>query len=91
MIVDYNHSNDRAISLDNIEEKFRAFGMDTMTIDGHNQEGIFGALTYHSTKPVCIIANTIKGKGCSLMENNPEWHHKSPSDEEYYNIIDELC
>jgi len=90
VIVDYNHSNDRAISLDNIEEKFRAFGMDTMTIDGHNQEDILGALTYHSTKPVCIIANTIKGKGCSLMENNPAWHRKHPSNEELDIIMSEL-
>ena len=41
-------------------------------------------------KPLFLIANTIKGKGIKIMENNPEWHHKSPNDIEFENIIKEL-
>ena len=41
-------------------------------------------------KPVFILANTIKGKGIKFMENNHEWHHKSPNQEEYNMIINEL-
>lgn len=90
IILDYNHSNDRAILLGNVEEKFRAFGMDVLTINGHDHNEIVDALQYTSSKPVCIVANTIKGKGCAIMENNPSWHHKSPSDEEYAAIMNEL-
>jgi transketolase len=41
-------------------------------------------------KPLFLIANTIKGKGIELMENNPEWHHKSPNEIEFQQIIKEL-
>ena len=46
-------------------------------------------LNSKSQKPKVIIANTIKGKGISLMENNPEWHHKSP-DDTYNKLIKEV-
>ena len=41
-------------------------------------------------KPTIILANTIKGKGIKLMENNPEWHHKSPNRSELNKMIKEL-
>ena len=59
-------------------------------IDGHDHSQIESALTYHSAIPTCIIANTIKGKGISMIENNPEWHHKFPNEEEYQQIINKL-
>jgi transketolase len=90
VILDYNHSTDRAISLGNIDAKFIAFGMDTIIVNGHNQQEILDALQHKSMKPICIIANTIKGKGVSFMENNPAWHHKAPSDQEYAMITKEL-
>ena len=43
-----------------------------------------------SEKPLAIIANTIKGKGISFMENNPDWHHSSLSEEEYNQALKEL-
>ena len=51
--------------------KFDSFGWDVIEIDGHNHNEILNALTYSSTKPICVIANTIKGKGIPLIENNP--------------------
>jgi transketolase len=48
------------------------------------------SLSKPNTRPLCIIANTIKGKGISFIENNPEWHHKFPNNEEYQTIINEL-
>ena len=85
-IMDYNRSNDRALKLDNVLDKFKAFNWHCVEIDGHNEDEIFKALTTVSDTPVFVLANTIKGKGVNIMENNPEWHHKSPSDEEY-NLI----
>ena len=41
----------------------------------------------HINMPTFIVANTIKGKGISIMENNPEWHHKYPTDEQLKEIL----
>ena len=85
-----NHSTDRAVELGDLDAKFKAFGWDTKIIDGHNQNEILLALNNRSDKPTCIIANTIKGKGIEMIENNPEWHHKFPNEEEYKLIINNL-
>ena len=89
-IMDYNHSNDRALKIDNVIDKFKSFNWCCIEIDGHNENEILKALETVSDKPVFILANTIKGKGCDIMENNPEWPHKSPTEEEYKIIIDNL-
>lgn len=90
-IMDYNRSNDRALKIDNIIKKFESFNWNCLEIDGHNNEEIFKALNTESNqKPIFIVANTIKGKGCKIMENNPEWHHKTPNEEEYKKILKEL-
>ena len=89
-IIDFNHSTDRAVDLGNLSMKFKSFGWDVIEIDGHDHDQIKTALTYHSTKPICIIANTIKGKSIPIVENNPEWHHKFPNEEEYQLIINNL-
>jgi transketolase len=89
-IMDYNHSNDRALKIDNVIDKFKSFNWDCIEIDGHNKNEILNALETVSDKPIFILANTIKGMGCNIMENNPEWHHKSPTEEEYKIIIDNL-
>jgi len=86
-IMDYNHSNDRALNIHNPMEKFKSFGWDCIEIDGHNFEEIENSLKYNSDKPIFILANTIKGKGVKIMENNPEWHHKSPTKEELEKIL----
>lgn len=89
-IVDYNHSGDRALKLGDLKKKFKSFGWDTISINGHCHEEIYKALTKKSDKPIAIIANTIKGYGSKIMENNPEWHHKSPDQEELEKILKEL-
>jgi transketolase len=90
-IMDYNHSNDRALKLDDVISKFKSFNWDCYVIDGHNQEEIFEILQKKSNnQPMFILANTIKGKGCYIMENNPEWHHKVPTELEYNKILEML-
>ena len=90
-IVDYNHSNDRSIVWGKLEDKFREFGWNTAIIDGHNHEAIYEILNDSQTeKPLAVIANTIKGKGCKSIENNPAWHHRSPNEEELKMLIEEL-
>lgn len=90
-ILDYNHSNDRALLLEPILKKFESFGWNPIEVDGHSHEELWKVfMNLSKDKPTFILANTIKGKGCSIMENNPEWHHKSPSDSEYSEIIKNL-
>jgi len=89
-LLDHNHSTDRALDIGNVLAKFQSFGWDCIEIDGHSTEDIKKAIQTKSNKPVFILCNTIKGKDCSVMENNPEWHHKIPSEEQYINIINKL-
>jgi len=59
-----------------IADKFRAFGFEVSEIDGHQHDAIETALRIrHESRPTAIIASTVKGKGVSFMENNPDWHH----------------
>ena len=88
-VIDHNHLqidgdiND-VIGPDPLDEKFRAFGWNVLCIDGHNYEEIEQALLAakaYKGKPTCIVAETIKGKGVSFMENAAGWHGKAPSAE----------
>jgi len=90
-IMDYNHSNDRALKLDSLTDKFNSFGWHTIEVNGHDNDEIEKSLNTKIDKPVFILANTIKGNGIKMMENNPEWHHKSPTIENYNEIIKLIC
>ncbi len=75
-----------------VDKKFEAFGWHVITIDGHDYDAIEAALVEAKTvdKPVAIIANTIKGKGVSYMENAVNWHGAAPNDELYAVAMEEL-
>ena len=68
----------------NFEKKLSLFDWNCKEIDGHNYDDIFSALEFSikSKKPLMIIANTIKGKGVSFMENITKWHHTVPTSKE---------
>lgn len=74
-------------------EKFNAFGWQTLHINGHDMEQILTAIEKARSvtgKPVCIVADTVKGKGVSYMENVCEWHGKCPDNTEYDCAIQEI-
>ncbi len=76
-----------------LDKKFEAFGWNVIVIDGHNLEEIEDALTKAretKEKPTVIIANTIKGKGVSFMENQVSWHGVAPNDEQFAAANSEL-
>ena len=82
------------LQMDNMEEKWRAFGFEVATVDGHDIEMLYLELLHAreriSKKPLAIIANTIKGKGVSFAENVPEWHDGFLSDDLYEVALKEI-
>lgn len=76
-----------------IDEKFKSFGFNVITINGNDFDEIEKAIKEAKTckgKPTAIIAKTIKGKGVSYMEDKAEWHGKAPNEEQYEQAIKEL-
>ena len=76
-----------------VDEKFRSFGWNVISVDGHNFEELTTAFSEAKSSkgvPTAIIAHTHKGKGVSFMEDNAGWHGKAPSDEELATAIEEL-
>ena len=76
-----------------IDEKFKSFGFETINVDGHNIQELISAFEQAKKvkgKPTAIIANTIKGKGVSFMENEADWHGKAPNEEQYKQAMQEL-
>lgn len=71
------------MNMDNMGEKWEAFGFDVRVIDGHNYTDIYEALVKPSHLPIAIIAQTVKGKGISFAENKVEWHDNFLSKELY--------
>lgn len=90
VIVDDNHSADKALSLGDISLKFEAFGFEVKLVDGHSHQEIGNALKTKSRRPQAIICSTVKGKGFKLLENNPKWHHSVPNEEELAQLIREV-
>ena len=81
------------ININPIEDKFKTFGWNVITIDGHDFDQIFAALDMAKDtvdKPTMIIAKTIKGKGVSFMENQASWHGSAPSEEQLEQALSEL-
>ena len=76
-----------------IDKKFEAFNFHVITIDGHDFDAIRGAFREARKikgMPTAIIANTVKGKGVSFMENQASWHGSAPNEEQYKAAMEEL-
>lgn len=97
-IVDFNGLQldgpvSEVMGIEPLDEKFKAFGWNTIVIDGHNHEEIYYAVALakkSKEKPTVIIAKTIKGKGVSFMENRCEWHGHSISKEQSAQALSDL-
>ncbi len=76
-----------------LPEKWRAFGWHVIEIDGHDMKQVLDALSAEQRvagRPTIIIAQTVKGKGVSFMENQVDWHGKAPSKEQVEQALAEL-
>jgi len=98
LIIDYNGLqidgyNRDVMNIRPVGDKFKAFGWQTVAVDGHDIESIIAGLNYAKTvkgQPAVIIAETVKGKGVSFMEDKAGWHGKALSDEELAIALKEL-
>jgi transketolase len=75
-----------------VDEKFRAFGWRVRTVDGHDVGQLTVALSNAAGdgRPTCVIANTVKGRGVSFMEDVAKWHHGVPTEDEFHRAMAEL-
>ena len=63
------------MDISRLSDKFSSFGFDTDVVDGHDVDALATVLQKNGGKPHAIIAQTVKGRGLSFVENNPKWHH----------------
>jgi transketolase len=91
VVIDFNKwqatgRSREVLALDPLVDKWRAFGWDAREIDGHDMTALAGALAGLSHEPdgqpVALIAHTVKGKGVSFMEDDNNWHYRTPTAEE---------
>ena len=97
IIIDRNHMQamgdiSQVLETGNLDEKIKSFGWNTLTINGNDHKELLAAFktNFCNCKPTCIIANTIKGKGVSFMENQLLWHYRDPQGEFYEKAKNEL-
>lgn len=85
-------STENVKSLENLIDKIRAFNWEVIEINGNNVKEVYSAIEKAKSfdKPVAILANTVKGKGVSFMENNAGWHGKAPNKDEFEKALAEL-
>lgn len=98
VIVDRNRlqitgSTEQVNPLEPLADKFRAFGYAVREVDGNEVSAlleVFSQLPFEAGRPNLILANTVKGKGVSFIENSHKWHHRVTSDDEYAAALAEL-
>jgi transketolase len=99
LIIDRNRlqqgaGTEETAGLDPLGDKWRAFGWHVEDINGHDHAALLEVLSASPKgrgKPLCVIANTIKGKGVSFMHDNVSWHHGVPNKEQYEQAMRELA
>jgi transketolase len=85
--------NSDALELEPFADKWRAFGWAARRVDGHDHDALrnaFAGAGPDTDRPTCIIADTVKGRGVSFMENQVLWHYRAPRGEEYAAAMREL-
>jgi transketolase len=94
-IIDRNHiqydgETSRVMSMEPMPEKWKSFGWDAQEVDGHNIGALLDAYGIKGSKPLAIIADTVKGKGISFMEGNWRFHNSRLSEAQYQQAVAEL-
>ncbi|MDH3972678.1 MAG: transketolase [Deltaproteobacteria bacterium] len=91
IIYDNNMSHGRGLQITGPADRFKAFGCHVWEVNGHDLGQLEDEIDQQSENVKVIVANTVKGYGCkTLVENQYEWHRKSPGDEELEKLLREL-
>ena len=97
LIIDKNQIQkmdfvEKVTGIDNLDKQISSFGWQVKSCNGHDSDAIKDTINgnWEPDKPHCLIAETIKGKGLSLMENNPAWHWRMPGKKELKTFMAEL-
>lgn len=94
VIVDWNGSAAQLMPRDDLPAKWRAFGWQTTVVDGHSEADLRKALENvdfaSRGAPTAILARTVKGKGVPMLEGHGVWHHRTPNDMEFAQIVEAL-
>ncbi len=98
--IDFNKiqsltSVEKTIALEPLDQKWASFGWHVLRVDGHNHDALHGAYeearaALGQGRPIVVIADTVKGKGVSFMENDVLWHYRTARGEEYDAALKEL-
>jgi transketolase len=88
--IQYDGFTNEVMDMSPMEKKWQDFGWDTIDIDGHNMTEVLDAYAQKGSKPIVILAHTLKGKGVSFMENNWKYHNAALSKEQYEQAVAEL-
>jgi transketolase len=88
--LQYDGTTEDIMSMSPFEKKWESFGWKTAVVDGHNVEALYDVMKYKQDCPYVIIANTVKGKGVSFMENNPLWHNGKLTEKQYEQAMQEV-
>ena len=97
-IVDWNKvqldgTTDEIMPIRDLPAKWRAFGWNVVRCDGHDLQALNKSIELAQAfkgVPTVIVADTVKGKGVSFMENQAGWHGKAPNEEQFHQAIAEL-
>lgn len=85
-------TTETVMPLEDLGAKWRAFGWDVTELDGHDHQALQAYFAQPASGPRCLIARTVKGKGCPAAENRAEWHHHVPNAQqaqEAYRVLEE--
>lgn len=88
--LQYDGDTENIMNLESFTDKWNSFGWEVIQIDGHDVAACCEAFLHKSDKPLAVIANTIKGKGISFMENDSTWHHKKMTSAQEKQAMEEL-
>lgn len=88
--IQYDDFTENVLTMDPLDKKWESFGFETKVVDGHDIAELKRVLEQREEKPIAVIAQTVKGKGVSFMENNPQWHNGILSEEQFNTAINEI-
>lgn len=90
IIIDNNHSLDEMLHVCGFEEKIKAFQMDYIRVDGHDEQALQAAFTMRRTRPLVVDAQTVRGWGSDTMMKDRFWFHRAPKPDELLRLTEEV-